>query len=222
MNSKAWLGILIALVASAGVAFWVHFSHPNWGTDDYSKTVGVWLVLFGALAAAWVSYVNAEAQIRSSQEIVKKQEELQTGLATLNASLALNLEEAKVQIANRYQAQVALNQVAMVAADQIHTLQKGASSISEAQTMLNSIRDASQAMQAQRGALLMVPRDYRDAWEQLQQQVLYIEERVAQQLSSNVQPDLRALYREQQVGAVFANAWERFNEIARFKGNPPR
>jgi hypothetical protein len=60
---------------------------------------------------------------------------------------SLNLEEAKVQIANRYQAQVALNQAAMTAADRIHELQKGASDEPEAQELFDRIREASAAMQ---------------------------------------------------------------------------
>jgi hypothetical protein len=230
MSWYGWLGILLAGVASAAVALWVHLAHPNWGVDDYSKTVGMWLVLFAALAAAWISYLNGTAQVRSSQRISANQEKLQRDLhqatavvqrdlARLNASLALNLEEAKIQIANRYQAQVALNQVAMTAADQIHTLQRDVSSMSEAQEILDRIREASQAMRRQRGALLMVTQDYRRAWEELQQQVVYIEERVAEQLRNGTTVDLRLLYREHNVGVVFGELWGKFNEIASFKEN---
>ena len=220
MSEKAWLGIVLAAMASTGVALWVHLAHPNWGTDDYSKTVGIWLVLFAALAAAWVSYVNAEAQIRSSQNLQRLTGDLQKDLAKLNASLALNLEEAKVRLALRYQAQVGLNQAAMLAADQVHVLQRGASNMSEAQQILNDIREASRGMQTQRGALLMVPRDYRNAWERLQQHILYIEERIAVELGKNVLPNLRALYGEQTIGGVFGDLWEKFNRIASFRDNP--
>jgi hypothetical protein len=210
MNKKGWIGITGAALASVVVTYWVNREHPNWGTEDFSRIAGMWLVLFAALAAAWVSYVNAERQGDLQKEITK-----------LNNSLALNLEEAKVQIANRYQAQVALNQAAMTAADRIHELQKGAPTLSEAQKLLDRIREASEAMQTSRGALLMVPKEYREAWEKLQQQVVYVEERTALEIKKEPLPDLRSFYKLPDIGVEFGTHWEKFNEVASVKTKPP-
>ena len=79
-----------------------------------------------------------------------------------------------MRIAQRYQAQVTLNEVAMAAADQINALQGGAPDTAKAQELLENIKMASERMQSKRGALLMVPKDYREAWEELQQHVVYI------------------------------------------------
>jgi len=231
MSRGGWIGIAVAGLGSAAVALWINWGHPNWSAEDFSKIAGLWTALFAALAAAWISHLNAERQIKSSKDLAAQQVELQqelqdstaklqNDLARLNASLALNLEEAKVQIANRYQAQVALNQVAMAAADRIHELQRGASGVSEAQKLLDQIREASAAMQSNRGALLMVPEEYRDAWEKLQQQVVYIEERIAQEIVKTPSPDLRSFYSLPAIGGTFADLWQKFNQVAAVKTRP--
>ena len=231
MSRQGWIGITIAGLVSAGVAYSINRGHPNWSVEDYTKLAGLWTALFSALTAAWISHLNAERQIKSANDLADQQRELQRelqnstanlqkDLARLNASLALNLEEAKVQIANRYQAQVALNQVAMAAADRVHELQRGASSVSEAQKLLDQIRESSEAMQSGRGALLMVPEEYRDAWEKLQQQVVYIEERIGQEIAKEPMPDLRSFYSLPDIGGTFADLWQKFYQVATVKTRP--
>jgi hypothetical protein len=110
-----------------------------------------------------------------------------------------------------------LNQVAMSAADQIHILQKPVSTRSEAQLILDQIRDALQAMQSKRGELLMVPEEYREAWENLQQQVVYIEERLANEINNSPTPDLPSFYQRTEVGGEFGRLWEKFYEVASYK-----
>jgi hypothetical protein len=226
-NLPGWLVIGLIVVGCGVLSYVLSKSHPNYSVDDYVKLAALWFTLSAAVLSAWISHHNATRQIESSQDIADEQRkfterlettknDLQSGIEVLKTSLARELEEAKVRIAQRYQAQVTLNEEAMAAADHINALQGGAPDTAKARELVENIKMASERMQSKRGALLMVPKDYREAWEELQQHVVYIAERLSDEIAVRPQMDIRAFFSEYQVGSRFIQKWAKFNKVAAY------
>jgi hypothetical protein len=218
--------IVLTVLVCGGLAYALNQVNHSWTVEDYVKLAGLWFTLAAAALGAWISYENATRQINLSKHLALEQQrftkqleatkgDLLKDIEVLKTSLARELEEAKVRIGQRYQAQVGLNEVAMLAADYISSLQVSRDTAG-ANELLKNIEEASARMQSKRGALLMVPTDYRDAWQALQQQVVFVAERFASELTNNPKMDVRAFYSEHAVGPMFVHTWATFYKVASF------